>query len=130
METGEPTDGAGYQGTFYDGGSAYYSWTNSKIEIVLPGANAFARNMAKAKANSSVRNAGKQSPAGIKASRKRAKFLNRTVEVYATPNFWYQSNTLYQKDVRQWTSFCIFGASYMSDYFVVKGKCIIFATDI
>ena len=87
METGEPTDGAGYQGTRYKGESAYYSGINSKIEIVLPGANAFARNMAKAKANSSVRNAGKLSPAGIKASRKRAKFLNRTVEVYATPNF-------------------------------------------
>ena len=86
-ETGEPTDGAGYQGTRYMGEGAYYSGINSKIEIVLPGANAFARNMAKAKVNNSVRNAGKLSPAGIKASRKRAKFFNRTVETFATPNF-------------------------------------------
>ena len=86
METGGPTDGAGYQGRLYRVDGAYYSGTNSKIEIVLPGANAFARNMAKAKADSSVRNAGKLSPAGIKASRKRARFLNRAVEVYANPN--------------------------------------------
>ena len=86
METGGPTDGAGYQGRLYRVDGAYYSGTNSKIEIVLPGANAFARNMAKAKADSSVRNAGKLSPAAIKASRKRARFLNRAVEVYANPN--------------------------------------------
>ena len=86
-EDGKVTDGAGYQGILYKGGSPYYSGINSMIEIILPEANAFARNMAKAKANSSVRNANKLSATGIKANKNRVTFLKKAVEVDATPNF-------------------------------------------
>lgn len=86
-EDGEVTDGAVYQGRRYKGETPYYSGINSMIEIILPEANAFARNMAKAKANSSVRNANKLSATGIKANKNRVTFLKKAVEVDATPNF-------------------------------------------
>jgi hypothetical protein len=54
---------------------------------VLPGANAFARNMAKAKANSAKRGTIKKSCSGIKVDNKRINPLNRTIDAYATPNF-------------------------------------------
>lgn len=80
--------GTKIQGYVYADGELFnYAGMNGKIEIVLPEANAFAHNMAKAKANSTKREAIKKSFSGIKASRKRAIFLNRAVEVYATPNF-------------------------------------------
>lgn len=81
-------EGTNMQGYVYADGELFnYAGMNGKIEIVLPEANAFAHNMAKAKANSTKREAIKKSFSGIKASRKRAIFLNRAVEVYATPNF-------------------------------------------
>ena len=77
-----------YQGVYYEGANGpYYSAPNGKVEIVLPGANAFARNMAKAKANTAKRTALKKSFSGVKAEMKRMKLFNRTVETFATPNF-------------------------------------------
>lgn len=72
-------DGGIYQGIIFEGESGYYSGMNGKIEIVLPGANAFARNMAKAEANTAKRNLSKKS---VKAEKKMKKLLNRTVEVF------------------------------------------------
>lgn len=77
-----------YQGVYYEGANGpYYSALNGKVEIVLPGANAFARNMAKAKANSTKRGTIKKSCSGIKVDNKRINPLNRTIDAYATPNF-------------------------------------------
>lgn len=77
-----------YQGVFYEGANGpYYSALNGKVEIVLPGANAFARNMAKAKANTTKRSAIKKSFFSAKDGLKFNRILNRTVETFATPNF-------------------------------------------
>ena len=72
---------------FADGELFNYAGMNGKIEIVLPGSNAFARNMATAKANTAQRTALKKSFSGVKAEMKRMKLFNRTVETFATPNF-------------------------------------------
>ena len=71
-----------YQGILYEGASGYYSATNGQIEIVLPGANAFARNMAVAKANTTKREMGKKSFSGVKASKKLNKLFNLTAEIF------------------------------------------------
>ena len=71
-----------YQGILYEGGSAYYSATNGQIEIVLPSANAFARNMAVAKANTTKREVAKMVFSGVKASKKLNKLFNLTAEIF------------------------------------------------
>lgn len=75
-------EGGTYQGIVYMGESGYYAGMTNKIEIVLPGANAFARNMAKAMANTAKRNLSKSSISAAKAEKKMKKLLNRTVEVF------------------------------------------------
>lgn len=77
-------DGGIYQGIIFEGESGYYSGMNGKIEIVLPGANAFARNMAKAEANTAKRNLSKKS---VKAELKMKKLFNLQAEMCETPNF-------------------------------------------
>ena len=77
-----------YQGVYYKGANGpYYSALNGKVEIVLPGANAFARNMAKAKANTAKRTALKKSFSGVKAEMKRMKLFNLQAEMVDAPNF-------------------------------------------
>ena len=76
------SNGATFQGILYMGTSGYLAGMNSKMEIVLPGSNAFARNMATAKAYNA-----QKSFSGVKAEIKRMKLFNRTVETFATPNF-------------------------------------------
>ena len=61
------SNGVNYQGIFYMGGSGYYAGMNGKVEIVLPGANTFARNMAIAKANTTKREMAKKAFSGVKA---------------------------------------------------------------
>ena len=70
-----------YQGILYEGGSGYYSATNAQLEIVLPSANAFARNMAVAKAKTTQRTALKKSFSGVKVDVKMKKlFLDSNIE--------------------------------------------------
>ena len=76
-----------YQGIVYMGKTGYYAGTNGKIEIVLPGANAFARNMAKAQVNTTKRNLSKSSISAAKAELKMKKIFNLQAEVCDTPNF-------------------------------------------
>ena len=77
-----------YQGVLYKGANGpYYCAFNGKVEIVLPGANAFARNMAKAKTNTTKRSAIKKSFFSAKDGLKFNRILKRAVEVCATPNF-------------------------------------------
>ena len=74
-----------YQGLLYEGeGGPYYACLNGKLEIILPGANAFARNMAKAEANTAKRNLSKKS---VKAEMKMKKIYNLQAEMCETPNF-------------------------------------------
>jgi hypothetical protein len=54
---------------------------NSKFEITLPSANAFARNMAKAKSQVSKKNISKKSISAVKAEKKFNKLFNRQVEI-------------------------------------------------
>lgn len=61
------SNGTNYQGIIYMGSSGYYAGMNGKVEIVLPGANAFARNMAIAKANTTKREMAKKAFSGVKA---------------------------------------------------------------
>ncbi len=75
-----------YQGILYEGSSAYYAATTGELEIVLPGSNAFARNMATAKANTAKRNALKKS-SGVKADMKLKKIFNLQAEKFNAPNF-------------------------------------------
>ena len=81
------SNGKSLQGILYMGTNGYLAGMNSKMEIVLPGSNAFARNMATAKANTTKREFAKKSFSGVKAEMKRMKLFNRTVETFATPNF-------------------------------------------
>ena len=81
------SNGKSLQGILYMGTNGYLAGMNSKMEIVLPGSNAFARNMATAKANTAKREFAKKSFSGVKAEMKRMKLFNRTVETFATPNF-------------------------------------------
>lgn len=75
-------NGSTFQAILFMGTSGYLAGMNSKIEIVLPGANTFARNMAIAKANTTKREYAKKSFSGVKAEKKMKKLLNRTVEVF------------------------------------------------
>lgn len=81
------SNGTTYQAILYMGESGYLAGMNSKMEITLPNANAFARNMAVAKANSTKREAAKKSFSGAKASLKLKKLLNLQADVCDTPNF-------------------------------------------
>lgn len=81
------SNGATYQAILYMGESGYLAGMNSKMEITLPNANAFARNMAVAKANSTKREAAKKSFSGVKANLKLKKLLNLQAEECGTPNF-------------------------------------------
>ena len=80
-------DGGTYQGIVYMGESGYYAGMTNKIEIVLPGANAFARNMAIAKANITKREMAKKSFSGSKADLKLKKLFNLQAEMLDAPNF-------------------------------------------
>lgn len=81
------SNGATYQAILFMGESGYLAGMNSKMEITLPGANAFARNMAIAKANTTNREMAKKSFSGAKASLKLKKLLNLQADVCDTPNF-------------------------------------------
>ena len=69
-EGGKPSETPGFQAILYMGESGYYAGMNGKMEIVLPGANAFARNMAIAKANTTKREFAKKSFSGVKTGLK------------------------------------------------------------
>lgn len=71
------SNGATYQGILFMGSSGYLAGMNSKMEITLPGANAFAKNMAKAKANAAKRTSLKKSFSGVKAEMKKKVLLNQ-----------------------------------------------------
>lgn len=81
------SNGATYQAILFMGESGYLAGMNSKMEITLPGANAFARNMAIAKANTTKREMAKKSFSGAKANLKLKKLLNLQADVCDTPNF-------------------------------------------
>ena len=80
------SNGATYQAILFMGESGYLAGMNSKMEITLPGANAFARNMAIAKANTTKREMAKKSFSGVKANLKLKKLLNLQAEECGTPN--------------------------------------------
>ena len=80
-EDGKPSATPGFQAILYMGESGYYAGMNGKMEIVLPGANAFARNMAIAKANTTKREFAKKSFSGAKAAKKINKLRNLTAEI-------------------------------------------------
>ena len=81
------SNGATYQAILFMGESGYLAGMNSKMEITLPGANTFARNMAIAKANTTKREMAKKSFSGAKANLKLKKLLNLQAEECGTPNF-------------------------------------------
>ena len=81
-EDGKPSATPGFQALLYMGESAYYAGMNGKMEIVLPGANTFARNMAIAKANTTKREFAKKSFSGAKATKKIKKLRNLTAEIF------------------------------------------------
>ena len=81
------SNGSKLQGILYMGTSGYLAGMNSKMEIVLPGSNAFARNMATAKANTAKRNALKKSFSGVKADMKLKKIFNIQAEKFNAANF-------------------------------------------
>lgn len=74
-------NGSTFQAILYMGTSGYLAGMNSKLEIVLPGANTFARNMAIAKANTTKREYAKKSFSGVKAAKKINKLRNLTAEI-------------------------------------------------
>lgn len=86
-EDGKPSATPGFQALLYMGDSGYYAGMNGKMEITLPGANTFARNMAIAKANTTKREMAKKSFSGVKANLKLKKLLNLQAEECGTPNF-------------------------------------------
>lgn len=75
-------NGSTFQAILFMGTSGYLAGMNSKIEIVLPGANTFARNMAIAKANTTKREYAKKSFSGVKAIKKINKLRNLTAEIF------------------------------------------------
>ena len=76
------SNGATYQAILFMGDSGYLAGMNGRMEIVLPSANAFARNMAKAKAENTKREAIKKSFSGAKASLKLNKILKLQAEKF------------------------------------------------
>ena len=81
-EDGKPSATPGFQALLYMGESGYYAGMNGKMEIVLPDANTFARNMAIAKANTTKREFAKKSFSGAKATKKINKLRNLTAEIF------------------------------------------------
>ena len=81
-EDGKPSATPGFQALLYMGESGYYAGMNGKMEIVLPGANTFARNRAIAKANTTKREFAKKSFSGAKATKKINKLRNLTAEIF------------------------------------------------
>lgn len=81
-EDGKPSATPGFQALLYMGESGYYAGMNGKMEIVLPAANTFARNMAIAKANTTKREFAKKSFSGAKATKKINKLRNLTAEIF------------------------------------------------
>lgn len=81
------SNGITYQGILYMGESGSPAGMNGKMEITLPGANAFARNMAIAKANTTKREMAKKSFSGVKVTTKMKKLFNLTANSMDTPNF-------------------------------------------
>ena len=75
-------NGSTFQAILFMGTSGYLAGMNSKMEIVLPGANTFARNMAIAKANTTKREYAKKSFSGVKAIKKINKLRNLTAEIF------------------------------------------------
>lgn len=75
-------NGSTFQAILYMGTSGYLAGMNSKLEIVLPGANTFARNMAIAKANTTKREYAKKSFSGVKATKKINKLRNLIAETF------------------------------------------------
>lgn len=75
-------NGSTFQAILYMGTSGYLAGMNSKLEIVLPGANTFARNMAIAKANTTKREFAKKSFSGVKATKKINKLRNLIAETF------------------------------------------------
>lgn len=75
------SDDTSLQGILYMGSDVYLAGMNGKMEIVLPGSNAFARNMAVAKAKTTQRTALKKSFSGVKVDVKMKKlFLDSNIE--------------------------------------------------
>ena len=70
------SNGTTYQGILFMGESGYLAGINSKMEITLPSSNAFAKNIAKAKANITKRNSLKKSFFGVKADKRMVVRLN------------------------------------------------------
>lgn len=75
-------NGSTFQAILFMGTSGYLAGMNSKLEIVLPGANTFARNMAIAKANTTKREFAKKSFSGVKATKKINKLRNLIAETF------------------------------------------------
>ena len=75
------SSGKSLQGILYMGTTSYLAGQNGKMEIILPGSNAFARNMAVAKAKTTQRTALKKSFSGVKVDVKMKKlFLDSNIE--------------------------------------------------
>lgn len=70
------SNGTTYQGILFMGESGYLAGMNGKMEITLPSSNAFAKNIAKAKANITKRNSLKKSFFGVKADKRMVVRLN------------------------------------------------------
>ena len=69
-----------YQGILYEGSSAYYAATTGELQIVLPGSNAFARNMAKAQAKVTAQKLKKMDLSSLKVEKIRKVKFSRKVE--------------------------------------------------
>jgi hypothetical protein len=80
-------NGGTYQGVAYMGGSGYYAGQNGKIQIILPSANTYARNIAKAKASNTAKATLTKSFSGERMDMKQIKILDRTIEVTVEPLF-------------------------------------------
>lgn len=74
------SNGAKLQGILYMGTSGYMAGKNSKMEIVLPGSNAFARNMVKAQAKVTAQKLKKMDLSGLKVEKIRKVIFSRKVE--------------------------------------------------
>lgn len=75
-----------YQGILYMGTSGHHAGMNGKIEITLPSANAYAKNMAKAKANVTKRSSIKKSFSGVKAEMRKKVLTPMATALETAPN--------------------------------------------
>ena len=74
------SNGKTLQGILYMGSDGYLAGMNSKMEIVLPGSNAFARNMAKAQAKVTAQKLKKMDLSSLKVEKIRKVIFSRKVE--------------------------------------------------